>query len=36
MNIDNAYTEAVTVLKSLIAIPSISREEKAVSDFLQE
>ncbi|MDD4636240.1 MAG: M20/M25/M40 family metallo-hydrolase, partial [Bacteroidales bacterium] len=36
MNLNNSYIEAVTLLKSLIAIPSISREEEAVSDFLQE
>ena len=27
--------EAISLLKSLIGIPSVSREEEAVADFLQ-
>lgn len=35
MNEDYLSSEAVSILKSLIGIPSISREEEAVADFLQ-
>ena len=37
MKYDVTYltTEAVSLLKSLIAIPSVSREEAAAADFLQ-
>lgn len=35
MNEDYLSTEAVSILKSLIGIPSISREEEPVADFLQ-
>lgn len=30
------HTDAVKLLKSLIAIPSVSRDEKAAADFLEE
>lgn len=30
------HTDATELLKSLIAIPSVSRDEKAVADFLEE
>ena len=30
------HTDAVKLLKRLIAIPSVSRDEKAVADFLEE
>ncbi len=33
---DQLYYQAVDLLKSLIAIPSISREEKAAADFLEQ
>lgn len=36
MDLNSSYTEAVALLKSLIAIPSISREEEAVCNFLEE
>lgn len=36
MDLNNSYTEAVALLKSLIAIPSVSREEEAVCHFLEE
>lgn len=35
MNEDYLSSEAVSILKSLIGIPSISKEEEAVADFLQ-
>lgn len=35
MNEDYLSAEAVSILKSLIGIPSISREEEPVADFLQ-
>ena len=28
--------DAIALLKSLIAIPSVSRDEKAVADFLEK
>ncbi len=36
MDINNSFEEAQSLLKSLIAIPSLSREEEAVCNFLQE
>lgn len=36
MDTENAYKEAVGLLKKIIAIPSVSREEKNVADFLEE
>lgn len=33
---DQLYYQAVDLLKSLIAIPSISRDEKAAADFLEQ
>ena len=30
------HTDATELLKRLIAIPSVSRDEKAVADFLEE
>lgn len=35
INVTNYTTEATTLLSSLIGIPSISREEEAVANFLQ-
>ncbi len=35
MNIEQYTSEAITLLHSLIGIPSISREEQAAADFLQ-
>lgn len=35
INVTNYTTEAITLLSSLIGIPSISREEEAVANFLQ-
>ena len=35
INLTNYTTEATTLLSSLIGIPSISREEEAVANFLQ-
>ena len=35
MDFENAKYEAVELLKRLIEIPSYSREETAVADFLQ-
>ncbi|MCD8262043.1 MAG: M20 family metallo-hydrolase [Bacteroides sp.] len=36
MGKESIVTEAVTLLKSLISIPSLSRQEEEVADFLQE
>lgn len=36
MDIQTAYTSAVSLLRSMIAIPSVSRDEQAVSDMLQQ
>lgn len=36
MNYDEAYYQAIDMLKGMIMIPSFSREEKAVADFLQQ
>lgn len=36
MNIETAYLQSVALLRQLIAIPSVSRDEKAVSDHLEQ
>lgn len=36
MDLQTAYCQSISLLKRMIAIPSVSRDEKAVADMLQE